>query len=98
MARTDLVTKYALRHGDVVVWGGPSRLFYHGVLNSCNGFVYSTGVALLDLEQPWKVLHRSAEHILAPEMPYETTGTVPNVVFPTAAVCDAASATIDGGR
>ncbi len=64
-------------------------LFYHGVLNSCNGFVYSTGVALLDLEQPWKVLYRSAEHILTPEAPYETTGTVPNVVFPTAAVCDA---------
>ena len=32
LARTDPVTKYALRHGDVVVWGGPSRLFYHGVL------------------------------------------------------------------
>jgi len=29
--RTDPVTKYALRHGDVVVWGGPSRAFYHGV-------------------------------------------------------------------
>ena len=64
-------------------------LFYHGVLNSCNGFVYSTGVALLDLEQPWKVLYRSAEHILTPEALYETTGSVPNVVFPTAAVCDA---------
>jgi DNA oxidative demethylase len=29
--RTDPVMKYALFHGDVVVWGGPSRLFYHGV-------------------------------------------------------------------
>jgi alkylated DNA repair protein (DNA oxidative demethylase) len=29
--RADPVTKYALRHGDVVVWGGPSRLFFHGV-------------------------------------------------------------------
>lgn len=30
--RTDPVRKIALRHGDVVVWGGPSRLFHHGVL------------------------------------------------------------------
>ncbi len=29
--RSDPVRKYALRHGDVVVWGGPSRLFFHGV-------------------------------------------------------------------
>lgn len=64
-------------------------LFYHGVNNTCNGFVYSTGAALLDLEQPWKVLHRSSEHILTPEAQYEMVGNVPNVVFPTAAVCDA---------
>jgi alkylated DNA repair protein (DNA oxidative demethylase) len=24
--------KVPLKHGDVVVWGGPSRLVYHGVL------------------------------------------------------------------
>jgi alkylated DNA repair protein (DNA oxidative demethylase) len=30
--RTDPVRSYALRHGDVAVWGGPSRLCYHGVL------------------------------------------------------------------
>jgi beta-1,4-mannooligosaccharide/beta-1,4-mannosyl-N-acetylglucosamine phosphorylase len=81
---------------DAKIGAGPSPietsegwlLFYHGVLNSCNGFVYSTGVALLDLDEPWKVLHRSAEHILTPEAPYETTGTVPNVVFPTASIVD----------
>ena len=31
LKRTDPVAKYALRHGDVAVWGGPSRLRYHGV-------------------------------------------------------------------
>jgi len=31
LERSDPVKKYALRHGDVAVWGGPSRLFYHGV-------------------------------------------------------------------
>jgi alkylated DNA repair protein (DNA oxidative demethylase) len=30
-ARGDKARKIALRHGDVVVWGGPSRLRFHGV-------------------------------------------------------------------
>jgi DNA oxidative demethylase len=29
--RSDPMARYAVRHGDVAVWGGPSRLFYHGV-------------------------------------------------------------------
>lgn len=32
LKRADPVAKYRLHHGDVVVWGGPSRLFHHGVL------------------------------------------------------------------
>lgn len=31
-SRSAPVRKVPLGHGDVVVWGGPSRLFYHGVL------------------------------------------------------------------
>ena len=31
LKRSDRVQKLVLRHGDVVVWGGPSRLSYHGV-------------------------------------------------------------------
>jgi alkylated DNA repair protein (DNA oxidative demethylase) len=31
LKRNDPVRKFALRHGDVAVWGGPSRLCYHGV-------------------------------------------------------------------
>jgi len=42
---------------------------------------YSTGAVLLDLEQPWKVIARSEEPLLAPEAPYETGGVVPNVIF-----------------
>jgi alkylated DNA repair protein (DNA oxidative demethylase) len=30
--RTDKATRVLLSHGDVVVWGGPDRLRYHGVL------------------------------------------------------------------
>jgi DNA oxidative demethylase len=29
--RNDPVKRFTLRHGDVAVWGGPSRLAYHGV-------------------------------------------------------------------
>ncbi len=66
-------------------------LIYHGVLTSCNGFVYSTGVALLDLEQPWKVIARGAPYVMSPQQTYECVGDVPNVVFPCAALCDAPS-------
>jgi alkylated DNA repair protein (DNA oxidative demethylase) len=32
MRRTDRALRVPLAHGDVVVWGGPARLRYHGVL------------------------------------------------------------------
>ncbi|WP_234124717.1 glycoside hydrolase family 130 protein [Clostridium hydrogenum] len=64
-------------------------LFYHGVSSTCNGFVYSFGAAILDRENPSKVLYRTRDYLLTPEKPYETTGFVPNVVFPCAALADA---------
>ncbi|MBQ3669475.1 MAG: glycoside hydrolase family 130 protein [Clostridia bacterium] len=64
-------------------------LFYHGVLTSCNGFVYSFGACLLDLEKPWKVIARTEPYLLSPQMPYEQIGDVPNVAFPCAALTDA---------
>jgi alkylated DNA repair protein (DNA oxidative demethylase) len=32
LRRSDKPARLTLRHGDVVVWGGPSRLRYHGVM------------------------------------------------------------------
>jgi beta-1,4-mannooligosaccharide/beta-1,4-mannosyl-N-acetylglucosamine phosphorylase len=64
-------------------------LIYHGVLTSCNGFVYSAGAALLDVDRPWKVMYRTAPYILSPQELYECVGDVPNVVFPCAALFDA---------
>lgn len=69
-------------------------LIYHGVLTSCNGFVYSFGAALLDIDQPWKVLYRTKPYLLAPWKDYECVGDVPNVVFPCAALSDAESGRI----
>lgn len=64
-------------------------MIYHGVITSCNGFVYSFGAALLDLDEPWKVRYRTAPYLLSPQMPYEQVGDVPNVAFPCAALVDA---------
>ena len=63
-------------------------LIYHGVLTSCNGFVFSMGAALLDLDEPWKVIARSRDYLLSPQVPYEQIGDVPNVAFPCAALYD----------
>ncbi len=68
-------------------------LFYHGVSTTCNGFVYSFGAVILDIDQPWKVKFRTRDYLLTPEKDYETTGFVPNVVFPCANIYDA-----DSGR
>jgi alkylated DNA repair protein (DNA oxidative demethylase) len=35
--RADKPNRYRLEHGDVVVWGGPSRLFFHGVAPLADG-------------------------------------------------------------
>lgn len=69
-------------------------MFYHGVLTSCNGFVYAFGAALLDLDEPWKVIHRSKNFLIAPWEQYECVGDVPNVTFPCAALTDAPSGRI----
>ena len=66
-------------------------LIFHGVLLSCNGYVYSFGAALLDTDEPWKVLARSGEYLVNPRELYEIAGDVPNVTFPCAALCDAAT-------
>lgn len=45
-------------------------------------FVYCAGVALLDLENPSKIIARLPYPILEPEEEYELIGDVNNVVFP----------------
>jgi beta-1,4-mannooligosaccharide/beta-1,4-mannosyl-N-acetylglucosamine phosphorylase len=64
-------------------------LFYHGVSGTCNGFVYSIGAVLLDINDPGKVLYRLKDYLLTPEKEYETVGFVPNVAFPCANLFDA---------
>lgn len=66
-------------------------LIYHAVRGLCNGFLYSMGAALLDLEDPSKVLARGKNFLMTPEAPYETAGVTPNVVFPCSCLLDESS-------
>jgi predicted GH43/DUF377 family glycosyl hydrolase len=45
---------------------------------------YRAGVALLDIATPHKLLYRSPQPVLSPELPEEREGQVDDVVFPTA--------------
>jgi len=69
-------------------------LFYHGVSGTCNGYVYSMGACILDLENPSVVKYRCENYVLTPEEWYEEKGFVSNVVFPCATLMDAESGKI----
>jgi 4-O-beta-D-mannosyl-D-glucose phosphorylase len=56
-------------------------MLYHGVRSFGITTLYKVGVMLLDLEKPWIVKGRTPEPILIPELDYERTGDVTNVVF-----------------
>lgn len=58
-------------------------LLYHGISHHAK---YRLGAALLDLNDPTRVLARTDEPILEPELGYEKFGQVPQVVFPCGAV------------
>lgn len=64
---------------------------YHGVHGTASGPIYRVGLALLDLDDPRKVLRRTDEWVLAPTAPYERSGDVNKVVFPTGWVLDPAT-------
>jgi predicted GH43/DUF377 family glycosyl hydrolase len=66
-------------------------LVYHGVKTTVAGDMYRVGLALLDLEEPTRVLRRLPAWVLAPLAPYERTGDVPNVVFPCGLLHDPAT-------
>lgn len=58
---------------------------YHGVDGDSR---YALGALLLDPLEPWRVIGRSREPILAPEAPYEREGFFANVVFTCGAVVE----------
>ena len=58
-------------------------ILFHGVKSTAAGLLYRVGLALLDPDDPTVVKARSREWVIGPEAPYERTGDVPGVVFPT---------------
>lgn len=63
-------------------------VLYHGVHATSDGPIYRAGLALLDLDDPRKVVRRTEEWVFAPVAPYEITGDVGRVVFPCGWVAD----------
>lgn len=57
-------------------------IIYHGIKQMVSGDMYRLGLALLDLDDPTKVIRRSEEWIFGPREPYERVGDVDNVIFP----------------
>ena len=58
-------------------------LIYHGVKGYGGRLIYRAGAALLDRDVPYKVITRASNWIFQAEAPYELSGLVPNVVFPS---------------
>ena len=64
---------------------GPSTAgcsIYHGVKETVAATVYRVGLALLDLDEPTRVLHRAFRTGSSRRRPVRADGDVPNVVFP----------------
>jgi len=58
-------------------------LIYHSAQKTSKGLIYHVSAALLDLNNPQKVIGRLKKPLFSPTESYELKGNVNNVVFPT---------------
>jgi predicted GH43/DUF377 family glycosyl hydrolase len=58
-------------------------LIYHSAQSTPSGYIYHAAAALLDLENPKKLIAKLKYPLFSPQEDYETKGYVHNVVFPT---------------
>ena len=61
-------------------------LVFHGVQLEASGWLYRVGLALLDLDNPSRVIAEAHNWVFGPTEPYELRGEKPGIVFPTGAV------------
>jgi predicted GH43/DUF377 family glycosyl hydrolase len=61
-------------------------VIYHAVEDTPLGKIYHAAAALLDLNNPLKVIGRLKEPLFSPKTSWEKRGVVNNVVFPTGAI------------
>ena len=66
-------------------------ILYHGVRQTASGSIYRLGLALLDLENPCRILRRGDEWIFGPQAAYEKEGDVGGAVFPCGWILDEAT-------
>jgi predicted GH43/DUF377 family glycosyl hydrolase len=57
-------------------------VIYHGVKDVAGGPIYRLGAAVLDLDEPHRLIGRTRHWLLGPQKDYERIGDAPNVVFP----------------
>ena len=69
------------KHGWLMVYHGVQK--HSGCTDERPRYTYSAGVMVLSEEAPQKIIYRSSEPVLIPELESETIGIVGNVVFPT---------------
>ena len=58
-------------------------VIYHSIADGPRGSVYSACAALLDIDNPHKVISRLPYSLFSPEEPWERSGAVNDVVFPS---------------
>lgn len=63
-------------------------IIYHGVKLAGGSGIYRVGLALADLNEPCRILHRLPGWIFAPFAPYERQGDKSNAVFPCGLIHD----------
>lgn len=63
-------------------------MIYHAVEDTPEGVIYYGCAALLDLDDPTKVIGRLSYPLLVPTAPWEQEGDVNNVIFPTGTYLD----------
>ena len=56
-------------------------LIYHGVKELAGDPIYRLGAALVDLEEPHRLIGRARRWLLGPQAPYERIGDAGNVIF-----------------
>lgn len=69
------------KHGWLMVYHGVQK--QDDIKGQGDKYIYSAGAMVLSKDDPEKILYRSHDPILIPELTDEVVGTVGNVVFPT---------------
>ncbi|MGV3636981.1 MAG: pesticidal protein Cry7Aa [Flavobacteriales bacterium] len=92
--RDHIVMDPALPHESSHIGGGAPPiatpdgwlLIYHAAEDPPHGFIYHACAALLDLDDPSKLIARLDHPLISPQEDYERAGYVKNIVFPSGAV------------